>query len=133
MIERYRVEATEDGIAAPGHGRRLIPRGQIRSISVRWGFLAERPLGTIGVGIGFLAAAACSLLWPSCLTALVIPLILLGGALVYSALLRGYYLDIETQRGKRKIHLVDCSSMVEAEYFLRELHERFGYLISLPE
>lgn len=132
VIERYRVEATEDGIATTGHGRRLTPRGQIRSLSVRWGFLAGQPLGTLAVGLGFLAAAAYSLLRPSCLTVLVVPLVLLGGVFVYSALSRGYYLDIETHRGRLKMRLFDCSSMVEAESFLRELHERFGYPISAP-
>lgn len=133
MIERFWVRAADDGISTFNHGRRLIPREQIRSLSVHWGFLADHPLGTLGVGIGFWAVAAWSFLKLSCLVVLVVPIVLLGGVFAYHALLRGYYLEIETYRGRSKIQLFDCSSIVEAELFLRELHEQFGYSISLPE
>ncbi|MDB5035616.1 MAG: hypothetical protein JWQ98_2857 [Chlorobi bacterium] len=110
------VRVDEKGIMELDHGRRsvFVPRENVRSIELKQGSPAERPMVQLVLGMIIFGGA---LYWLSGVVAwwntpwainyrfLIVPppMLLLGSWLIYAALRKRYFLRICLDRGERKI------------------------------
>lgn len=125
-----------------GHPVLRIPREWIQQIHLRRGLQAARPALQLTLG-GLCLAAGCilevSLLWGWFrdggllhleMVGGFLCLALAGGWLAFTALRRGYYLEVRTERGIEKVRLGRDLAPGEIETFLVEARNRLGYEVS---
>jgi hypothetical protein len=124
-----------------GHPVLRIPRSRIRQIGLRWGRQAARPLVQLVLGIAFAGGGgfieiAMILEWlrhGGTLIDLVVVglaiMTLLGAWLLWTALRRGFYLDVQTDSRAEKICFDRRLTREEVEAFLDEVRQRLGYQI----
>jgi hypothetical protein len=123
------VEVSERGVSQLSHGKRtiFIPKEQIKSIEIRFGSRAERPLiqtilGALLVGLGvagvviLISAGYAGLRWG------VGFLIFggLGGFCLYEVLRKGYYLKVMFSNDARKLLFNGAVSRPELSSFIKE-------------
>lgn len=136
------VAFSADSIIELDNGRPLlvIPREQIQRSVVKHGFSALHPLleglfGSILLAIGVVPVVLtniAAILHPR-LAKYAIYLLFVGfvGLLVlYSGLRRGYFLEMWTSKGRRKIVFSKKAGVTELEQTLKTVNESFGYGIA---
>jgi nitrogen fixation-related uncharacterized protein len=124
-----------------GHPVLRIPRSRIRQVELRWGRQAARPLVQLVLGVAFAGTGggieiAMILEWlrhgGTIIDLVVVGLAmmaLLGVWLLWTALRRGFYLDVQTDSRAEKICFDRRLSREEVEAFLDEARQRLGYQI----
>jgi hypothetical protein len=131
-----------------GHSKAVtIPRNAIRSISLQYGYSAERPIfqaviGTVLVLIGFILGVypvAGMLLTgefpltpaPLKLVAFAVPLVLIGVYMFYRLLVKRFHLVIYTTSDKRKLVFRDKLSLDQVHVFLLNCKSALGYSMQI--
>ena len=122
-----------------------IPRDSIRHLSLGYGFQSERPLLQVLFGSIILAVGV----WPviriarwlffggdlSTLEVLLVGFLIFGVWGVYSAVKRGYYILVETDRDRRKLAFSSPVARDDIQSFLADVHSTLDYevLDELPD
>jgi hypothetical protein len=137
-IRHVSLELAQDGVAELAHGRRaaFVARGAVRGLAVRHGFTAERPLAT-GIGAALALAAGGAVMWPALVGSVVMEkryaitggglLLCIGVMFLWTLLHRSTYLEVTTERERRKLRLRGRFDAAELRGALGEAARRFGY------
>ena len=143
------IEFSADSVSElDGHSKAVtISRDEIKGISLRYGYSAERPtvqaiVGTVLVLLGLVLGVypVCGMLltgeFPSTPAALkpiafAVPLVLIGGYMFYTLLAKRFYLFVHTQSDKRKLVFRDKLSYGEVHAFLLNCNSTLGYGVQI--
>ena len=138
-IEYCGIRIAESAIAELD-GRKVVvtvPRHDIQSAKLHWGWQAQHPLASLFFGGVLIAIGLLPLLmivqWfqhggtlPLILVGM-IPMALIGGWLMLDALRRGFFVVINGPEGRQKLCFGRNAERAEVEAFLSEAEQMFGY------
>jgi hypothetical protein len=147
-LKVHGIEFTSEGIFEHDDGRRtvFIDKATVRRGSFRRGFVAER----IGIATGFGLVLVCGGAW--IMYSFYINLtsgslgpvrgvrragvagvmcFVIGLFLVRHALRRGVYLDLDTDRGRRKLAVGKSAAADDLRTAVREAKRDYGYILEL--
>lgn len=144
-VEYGDVRFSEQRLDGLDGGRPVIRilRSDIRSIDLRWGRQAARPLvqiilglGTILIGVVAAIHFVLSIIQGGRLGFLKMDiwlsvLIILGVWLFTNALKKGYYLNVSTRRGREKVPFRVRAPIAEIMEFLHQASTQLGYDVSV--
>ena len=131
------LQASPKGLSEFDEGRRIIfiPKDQVRSVELRFGIQAERPVlqASAGLALVGLGIAGALLLETGGLPGLRWGLgaLVFGGLgvwLVWEAIKKGHYLVVEGPQGQRRLHFKGRPQESELSDFIRKAAP-LGYLI----
>lgn len=143
-LRYHLIEFTREGLAEMDGRRRAVflRRGEVRSIALRYGYTAERPLLQLALGSTLLVGALLATMfalgmlrrggWGLRLLAGPVLLGPLGVYVLKQALRRGYYLEVELLRERRKLAVGAAADTGELAGFLGEVERCYGFQVARP-
>jgi hypothetical protein len=141
-LQVHGIEFTDEGIFELDEGARslFIDKAIIRKCVFRRGLVAERIVLGLTVGIAMVTAGAASFLRFSFdlstrlggrLVLVSLMLVGLGLVIVRHCVRRGVYLELETERGVRKLTVGKSVPIADLQAALPDVAKRYGYFIEL--
>ena len=140
VVEYAGIRCTSQNLSEWEHGRTMIvvPVPEIQRIDLRHGILAPHPFLLIPFGAILMAIGAIPLIHfllvsrqgghVASFEAVVVPFLFIGLYLILTALRRGFYLDVETTRGRFRLRL-HKPPKEHLPAFLSTLSMRFGFKV----
>ncbi len=141
ILECRGIRMTPEGIGVIESGRVVLTllKSDVQRIILRRGMQAQHPVIQLIFGIVLLVTGLIPLpfmvFFPDVgviamkLGVGALVLVILGGWLLFESLRRGYFLDVETKSGWKKLPLSKGHDIVEFESFLRAAKDTLGYPI----
>ena len=140
--------STESISELNGHRKSVsIARSDIRTVSLRYGFIAERPIAQAILSIVLVLTGLCLGVYPLYGMflrndfpssgyvlkpfAYAVPLVLIGGYYFYMLFAKRFYLLVHTRTGERKLIFTDKLSVGEVLAFLMNCNNSLGYGVQI--